>query len=662
MKKYPFKFLDSYNREDKGIFFGRDEEIATLYEMVFQSSVMMIYGASGTGKTSLINCGLASKFEPHDWLALMVRRGTNINDSLNKVLSDAGGNPAAAAANGNSDWADETEKTAALLSPAGLAVKMIYQKSFRPVYLIFDQFEELFILGSSAEQYIFYETVAGILQSEQPVKLIFSIREEYLGHLFEFEHKVPQLLRKKLRIEPMNLEKVKQIIKGVSAYEDSNVRVVANEADLVAEGIFNRIKGKGKTLTIQLPFLQVFLDKFYLKITGDEERVANAEFNLKQLDAMGEIGDVLINFLDEQVSSISKKLSTKYPALTAEMTWKILSPFATPEGTKEPINKQGLYDSLPDQHPDMIDATVDAFINSRILRYNEATDMFEIAHDSLARPITEKRGVEEKALLEIRRLIKNQVAVKEDAREFFTEKQLVFIEPFLDKFKQSSEELDWIKKSRDFIQTQKEADIKKQLEEFAKGKRMLKLIYLIIFLVLVIAGIISFMLYSKYKEAALHKTQSELIKAQADDKKDYDNGIEKDIKLLTVQAELDTIKAAFKNDPKALQKINILQQKVSAAVIQPRIYMHIHTENLRNQMEKLADFLKTKGYIIPGIEAVDDSFAVMQLRYFKHSDINKVNEIIGNLKTVGYTARPQYIGSYENSSKIRQNHFELWWK
>jgi len=180
--------------------------------------------------------------------------------------------------------------------------------------------------------------------------------------------------------------------------------------------------------------------------------------------------------------------------------------------------------------------------------------------------------------------------------------------------------------------------------------------------VLVIAGIISFMLYSKYKEAALHKTQSELIKAQADDKKDYDNGIEKDIKLLTVQAELDTIKAAFKNDPKALQKINILQQKVSAAVIQPRIYMHIHTENLRNQMEKLADFLKTKGYIIPGIEAVDDSFAVMQLRYFKHSDINKVNEIIGNLKTVGYTARPQYIGSYENSSKIRQNHFELWWK
>lgn len=74
MKKYPFKFLDSYQREDRGVFFGRDEEINALYDMIFQSSVVLVYGASGTGKTSLINCGLAGKFQPHDWLDLMIRR------------------------------------------------------------------------------------------------------------------------------------------------------------------------------------------------------------------------------------------------------------------------------------------------------------------------------------------------------------------------------------------------------------------------------------------------------------------------------------------------------------------------------------------------------------------------------------------------------------
>ena len=90
-KKYPFKFLDSYNQNDTDIFFGRDEEIEALYEMVFQNSMLLVYGASGTGKTSLIQCGLAGRFKSYDWLALTIRRGTNINESLEKTLIAAGG-------------------------------------------------------------------------------------------------------------------------------------------------------------------------------------------------------------------------------------------------------------------------------------------------------------------------------------------------------------------------------------------------------------------------------------------------------------------------------------------------------------------------------------------------------------------------------------------
>src|SRR3954451_17356610 len=91
-KIYPFKFLDSYKREDKDFFFGRNEEIESLYQMIFQTRILLIYGASGTGKTSLIQCGLASKFQSHDWLALTIRRGSNINAAFEKALVDAGGN------------------------------------------------------------------------------------------------------------------------------------------------------------------------------------------------------------------------------------------------------------------------------------------------------------------------------------------------------------------------------------------------------------------------------------------------------------------------------------------------------------------------------------------------------------------------------------------
>ena len=78
----PFKFLDAYTKQDKDIFFGRDQEIEDLYQKVFEAKILQVYGMSGTGKTSIINCGLANKFEESDWLPINIRRGTDINKSL----------------------------------------------------------------------------------------------------------------------------------------------------------------------------------------------------------------------------------------------------------------------------------------------------------------------------------------------------------------------------------------------------------------------------------------------------------------------------------------------------------------------------------------------------------------------------------------------------
>lgn len=36
MLQSPFKFLDSYTKEDKDIFFGRETEVEELYQKVFE--------------------------------------------------------------------------------------------------------------------------------------------------------------------------------------------------------------------------------------------------------------------------------------------------------------------------------------------------------------------------------------------------------------------------------------------------------------------------------------------------------------------------------------------------------------------------------------------------------------------------------------------------
>ena len=82
----PFKFLDAYTREDGDIFFGREAEVEELHSRLFQSRLLLVYGPSGTGKTSLIQCGLGNQFDEADWFPVFVRYGDGIFRSLDREI------------------------------------------------------------------------------------------------------------------------------------------------------------------------------------------------------------------------------------------------------------------------------------------------------------------------------------------------------------------------------------------------------------------------------------------------------------------------------------------------------------------------------------------------------------------------------------------------
>jgi len=127
-RKSPFKFLDSYTREDEAIFFGRKKETDALYELVKQNRLVILYGSSGIGKTSLLQCGLGNRFHKNNWFPFFIRRGSDtLHHSLIKSIEQALG-----------------EKIEGSLTEA---IEELYIEYLRPIYLIFDQMEEVFILG-----------------------------------------------------------------------------------------------------------------------------------------------------------------------------------------------------------------------------------------------------------------------------------------------------------------------------------------------------------------------------------------------------------------------------------------------------------------------------------------------------------------------------------
>jgi len=88
-KQSPFKFLDAYTQEDEAVFFGREKETGDLYNALSGVKHLLVYGPSGAGKTSLIECGLRNQFSDADWFTLSIRRGNNINASVFARINEA---------------------------------------------------------------------------------------------------------------------------------------------------------------------------------------------------------------------------------------------------------------------------------------------------------------------------------------------------------------------------------------------------------------------------------------------------------------------------------------------------------------------------------------------------------------------------------------------
>lgn len=459
----PFKFLDAYTLADKDAFFGREQETDDLYRMVFKTPLLLIYGISGTGKTSLIQCGLASRFDGPDWFPIFIRRQNNINESLKQILKSVLGEDLQASLVEN--------------------ISYLYRFYLRPVYLIFDQFEELFILGNREEQLQFINDLQALVAAKLPCKVILTMREEYIGQLYDFEKVIPTLFDFRLRLEPMNNTKVKSVMQ--QSFQRFNIMVEAPEEERLQQMLDNLSAGKSG---IQLPYLQVYLDRLYredFQRTYTRERTGEElpplTFTKAEIQNFGRIENVLEKFSQEQESSIQSQLLQKYPKLPPQTVRQVLDAFVTEEGTKRPIRFQRkgkeivvdekIKELLPEMPASALTECLESLERSRILRF--AGEIIELAHDSLAALIDRQRTDQQRQLNELKRRL--QYAYDEYARsgEYLSRRQLSAFEELLPQLRLEPEIQQFINDSRQNVEGQERAEIERQKKELRVVRRFL---------------------------------------------------------------------------------------------------------------------------------------------------------------------------------------------
>lgn len=434
--KSPFKFLDSYTREDRAIFFGRDQEITELYRRVFESKILLVYGVSGTGKSSLINCGLASRFDDSDWLPVNVRRGNNIIDSLNDAFNKQAIRP--------------------LKKNFSVSEKLqsIYLDHFKPVYLIFDQFEELFIFGSADEKTGFIKLIKEVVKSETQCRVLFIIREEFLAGITEFEFDLPEIFSNRFRVEKMKRANAIHAVEGPCKVHDIEIEPG------FAEELIDKLCPAGNE--IELTFLQIYLDRIF-RVAVDVAHPTTGETQFKSgnyppsqggkegglvftkslLSKAGSVSDLLGQFLEEQIGEMEDPNTAT----------SILKSFVSAQGTKRQMKEAELLDSIGTFGTVISESELLIYLSKlvdlRILRERDEADHFELRHDALAAKIYEKFTLLEKELLEVRLFIENARLAFNTRKTYLTQDDLnylstyekrLFLPAILSKFVEDSKE------------------------------------------------------------------------------------------------------------------------------------------------------------------------------------------------------------------------------
>jgi tetratricopeptide (TPR) repeat protein len=202
--------------EDQARFFGRDAEAEQLYLRVLSVPLLVQFGRSGLGKTSLLQAGLFPRLRRKPFLPAMIRLN-DTHDSLTAAVTRS--LQEACEAEGIEFVPGDTSSLWRLL-----ATTAIWRDDLllTPV-LVFDQFEEVFTLRDAELR----RTIAaelGAIASAKPgsapaVKIVISLREDYLGALEEFSAAIPGLFHERLRLEAMSQDAARAAITGPARLE-----------------------------------------------------------------------------------------------------------------------------------------------------------------------------------------------------------------------------------------------------------------------------------------------------------------------------------------------------------------------------------------------------------------------------------------------------------
>jgi WD40 repeat protein/energy-coupling factor transporter ATP-binding protein EcfA2 len=361
----PFPGLEPFGSEDAAVFFGRDQEIDRLLELLQPTlqrgagRFVAIVGPSGSGKSSLLRAGLLPRLRrlQERWVLLPPllpgqRPTENLARSLARGFAERErGRPVAEL---------ETQLSRGAPALVDLAGELCEVNGGRSnLLVVVDQAEELLTRSGVREQQNFLRLLGGALGDDSPLWVVATVRSEFLSTAPE-RAGLAEVVDDPLMIEPLSRSRLPEVIERP-----------AQRAGLdFAPGLVERMVEE-TTGGDALPLLAYTLRELYQR-AGPDGMVSAADY-----EAVGGVVGALQRRADRLVDELTRRGQ-------GPLVLPTLLKLAAIEGEGEPIRRRLQRSALSVDEQ----AVVGTFVDARLLTSGKTADeeaTVEVAHEALLR-------------------------------------------------------------------------------------------------------------------------------------------------------------------------------------------------------------------------------------------------------------------------------------
>ena len=305
VKFNPFPGLRPFLPEESDLFFGREGESEEVLRKLLKNRFITVIGASGSGKSSLIYCGVLPRVKKlsaghsSNWRILTFRPGNDPISNLTDILVEN--------ITGHGDLNSLRNTVASILAsdPDGITrvVKEMIVKGNEKVLFLVDQFEELFRYSAAGTGVVPGENAAtfvsllenAVNKSDSEIYSIITMRSDFIGECAHFQGFTQLINNSNYLVPHMNRDNYRAVIEGPVKYAGANI-----DPKLV-ETLLNDIGDQ----TDQLPVLQHALMRTWSHWQELDE--PGRPISFRDYDSVGTMSDAMSRHANEAFEELSQR-------------------------------------------------------------------------------------------------------------------------------------------------------------------------------------------------------------------------------------------------------------------------------------------------------------------------------------------------------------------